>query len=186
MPHVIPPLIWNPGRHSGLGRKKDSIPAPGSGSGTGCAGMTMYFHKNGLSNHVNTKKKNRVGEGRKPGSVSNRGYPRTDDDHSSSPTVTGWIKQPTRRHGRTILNASLFGLAPDGVYLAPAVTGGTGELLPRLFTLTCFGRRFTFCGTFLPVAGTGRYPASCPAEPGLSSPLSFKAGQRPSVLLRHA
>jgi len=33
-------------------------------------------------------------------------------------------------------NAPLFGLAPGGVYLAPAVTGETGELLPHLFTLT--------------------------------------------------
>ena len=30
--------------------------------------------------------------------------------------------------------------------------------------------RFAFCGTFLLVAETGRYPASCPEEPGLSSP----------------
>jgi len=30
-------------------------------------------------------------------------------------------------------------------------------------------RRFAFCGTFLGVAPTGRYPASCPAEFGLSS-----------------
>ncbi len=30
----------------------------------------------------------------------------------------------------------LFGLAPDGVYLAAAVTDDTGELLPHLFTLT--------------------------------------------------
>ena len=33
-------------------------------------------------------------------------------------------------------NASLFGLAPGGVYLAPTVTGRTGELLPHPFTLT--------------------------------------------------
>ena len=33
-------------------------------------------------------------------------------------------------------NALLFGLAPDGVCLAPDVTTGTGELLPRRFTLT--------------------------------------------------
>jgi len=94
----------------------------------------------------------------------------------------------------------LFGLAPGGVYLAPIVTDGTGELLPHPFTLTqhstprgypggsqdypSIGRiphatniplklsagRSAFCGTFLPVAGTGRYPAPCPAEPGLSSP----------------
>ena len=30
----------------------------------------------------------------------------------------------------------LFGLSPGGVYQAAAVAGGTGELLPRLFTLT--------------------------------------------------
>ena len=100
-------------------------------------------------------------------------------------------------------NASLFGLAPGGVYLAPTVTGRTGELLPHPFTLTRHsvsspthmhqdllrriwpkGRnphmtslrklsawRFPFCGTCLPVAATGRYPAPCPVEPGLSSPL---------------
>jgi hypothetical protein len=33
-------------------------------------------------------------------------------------------------------NVPLFGLAPGGVYLAPIVTDGTGELLPHLFTLT--------------------------------------------------
>jgi len=33
-------------------------------------------------------------------------------------------------------NAFLFGLAPDGVYLAPDVTIRTGGLLPHLFTLT--------------------------------------------------
>ncbi len=31
--------------------------------------------------------------------------------------------------------------------------------------------RYLFCGTFLPVTGTGGYPAPCPSEPGLSSPL---------------
>ncbi len=33
-------------------------------------------------------------------------------------------------------NASLFGLAPGGVYLASPVTRETGALLPHLFTLT--------------------------------------------------
>jgi len=71
---------------------------------------------------------------------------------------------------------SLFGLAPGGVYLASAVTSGTGELLPHLFTLTPVNQgRFVFCGTFLPVTGTGGYPAPCPVEPGLSSPLVNRA-----------
>jgi hypothetical protein len=33
-------------------------------------------------------------------------------------------------------NVPLFGLAPGGVYQAPAVAGGAGELLPHPFTLT--------------------------------------------------
>ena len=49
----------------------------------------------------------------------------------------------------------------------------TGALLPHRFTLTMRGMRcawrFDFCGTFLEVAFTGRYPAPCPAELGLSS-----------------
>ena len=59
-----------------------------------------------------------------------------DNGHSSSLDVAIKIKRPTRRLGRTTLKLSLFGLAPDGVCLAPAVTGGTGELLPHRFTLT--------------------------------------------------
>jgi hypothetical protein len=59
-----------------------------------------------------------------------------DNDHSSSPGVTTGIKRPTRELGRTTLCAPLFSLAPGGVYLAPAVTGRTGELLPHRFTLT--------------------------------------------------
>src|SRR5688572_22548019 len=77
--------------------------------------------------------------------------------------------------------ASLFGLAPGGVYQAPGVTTGTGALLPHRFTLTEEKRaaalpffasswRFVFCGTFLRVTPTGRYPAPCSMEPGLSSP----------------
>jgi len=51
------------------------------------------------------------------------------------------LKQPTRelKAGRLLkknLRAPLFGLAPGGVYLATPVTRDTGELLPRLFTLT--------------------------------------------------
>src|SRR5258706_6776022 len=34
-------------------------------------------------------------------------------------------------------------------------------------------RRSVFCGTFLPVTGTGGYPAQCPVEFGLSSPRAF-------------
>lgn len=92
--------------------------------------------------------------------------------------------RPTRELGRAILGVLLFGLAPGGVYLASSVTTGAGELLPHPFTLTVANkglpRRFTFCGTFLPVTGTGRYPAPCPVELGLSSPPSAAKRQERS------
>jgi len=127
---------------------------------------------------------------RKPGSVPIAGYPARGDDHSSSAAVTDGIKQPTRKHGRAVLNASLFGLAPGGVYRASDVSTGPGELLPHPFTLTClrrgYDRRSPLCGTFPRVAPAGRYPAPCPVEPGLSSPRLRRSfgGQRPSGLLR--
>ncbi len=42
---------------------------------------------------------------------------------------------PGSVNGRTAL--SLFGLAPDGVYLADRITPVAGALLPHRFTLTC-------------------------------------------------
>ena len=110
-----------------------------------------------------------VGAGRKPGSVPAGSCLATGDDHSSRITVAGDLKQPTRRHGRAALNASLFGLAPGGVYLASDVTIEPGELLPHPFTLTRRNGRTSLCGTFPGVTPAGNYPAPCPAEPGLSS-----------------
>ena len=49
---------------------------------------------------------------------------------------------------RAALNVLLFGLAPDGVYQAFPVTRKTGELLPRLFTLTRHGRAVSFLWHF--------------------------------------
>ena len=65
--------------------------------------------------------------------------------------------------------AFLFGLASDGVYICRLCYQSRGELLPRLSTLTR-NRAVYFCCTSLGVTSTGRYPASCPAKPGLSSP----------------
>ena len=74
--------------------------------------------------------------------------------------------------------ASLFGLAPCGVL--PAIRVATSAVrsyrtfspLPRLAARLrrCDVRRYVFCATVLRVAPTGRYPAHCPAEFGLSSP----------------
>ncbi len=127
-----------------------------------------------ISVYSKSLKKSVAGAIRKPGSVPVHGYPWTGDDHSSRTAVADGLKQPTRKHGRATLDASLFGLAPGGVYLASGVAVGPGELLPHPFTLTClcrgFGRRTSLCGTIPGVAPAGRYPAPCPAEPGLSSP----------------
>ena len=73
---------------------------------------------------------------RKPGSVPAAGYPFAGDGHSSGTAVADGLEQSTRKHGRAVLDASLFDLAPGGVYLASGVTVGPGELLPHPFTLT--------------------------------------------------
>ena len=63
----------------------------------------------------------------------------------------------------------LFGLASDGVYMCPLCYQRGGSLLHCLSTLTGKPAVY-FCCTGLGVASTGRYPASCPVKPGLSSP----------------
>jgi hypothetical protein len=118
---------------------------------------------------------------RKPGSVPGAGYPFPGGDHSSGTAVTGSLEQPTRRHGRVALNASLFGLAPDGVYLASAVAGGPGELLPHPFTLTCRGRRTSLCGTY--PWGRPRWTLSSVTPCGARTFLPSEE-ERPPVLLQ--
>ena len=80
---------------------------------------------------------------------------------------------PARAPG--LLVASLFGLAPCGVLPATSLTAGAVRsyrtFSPLLtFALAGFGERYVFCATVLQVTLTGRYPAHCPAEFGLSSP----------------
>jgi len=119
---------------------------------------------------------------RKPGSVPGAGYPWPGDGHSSGSAVTDSLKQPTRRHGRVALNASLFGLAPDGVYLASDVTAGSGELLPHPFTLTCRGRRTSLCGTY--PWGHPRWTLSSVIPCGARTFLPRINRRRPSGLLQ--
>ena len=76
----------------------------------------------------------------------------------------------------------LFGLASDGVYTAFSVTR------QAVVSYTAFSplplRAVIFCCTFLGVTSTGRYPASCPMKPGLSSSAAFRhLHPRLSVLL---
>ena len=74
-------------------------------------------------------------------------------------------------------------------FTGPASRLAAGELLPRLSTLACAVWRpsaVSFCGTFLGVASTGRYPAPCPAELGLSSGTAFRHSypRSPGILAR--
>ena len=100
-----------------------------------------------------------------------------DNDHSSSPDVTIGVKRPTRELGRTTLKCPLiwscsrWGL-PSSRRHQRDWWALTSPFHP--YPIRWMGhliRRFPFCGTFLLVTETGRYPAPCPVEPGLSSPL---------------
>ena len=53
-----------------------------------------------------------------------------------------------------------------------------GSLLHCLSTLTLQKKAVYFCCTGLGVTSTGRYPASCPVKPGLSSSAPFRLCSR--------
>ena len=112
---------------------------------------------------------------RKPNSVPFDGPlsgPAQDDDHSSSPAISGGIEQPTRRLGTGrppdvprrlpdgAVNASLFGLAPCGVL--PATRVATGAV-----------RSYR---TFSPLLARDAGPKACAADVScvFSVPLSFR------------
>ena len=83
----------------------------------------------------------------------------------SSPITSSVLYLRTRRAA----SMPRFELASDGVYRDPMCYHTGGKLLPYLSTLTRTSRAVYFCCTFLRVASTGRYPASCSVKPGLSS-----------------
>jgi len=100
-----------------------------------------------------------------------------DNDHSSSLDVTIEIKRPTRELGRTTLKCSpIWSCSGWGLPSSRRHRRNwwalTSPFHPysRRYAENRRGR-FFFCGTFLPVTRTGSYPAPCPTEPGLSSPL---------------
>src|SRR5438477_3088903 len=103
------------------------------------------------------------------------------DGHFSRTPVTRRLERPypRARTGRPI--ALLFGLAPGGVCLADAVTRAAGELLPHRFTLAALADGGLISVALVRgVSPPGRYPAPCPAEPGLSSRHVPVAGDRPA------
>ena len=60
-----------------------------------------------------------------------------------------------------------------------------GSLLHCLSTLTSIKKAVYFCCTGLGVTSTGRYPASCPAKPGLSSSVPFRLYSRDHLACLH-
>ena len=82
---------------------------------------------------------------------------------------------PENESGKSI--CSLFGLASDGVYMATVVTNST-VVSYTAFPPLPLKVAVYFCCTILGVTSTGRYPASCPVKPGLSSPDPFRSVSR--------
>src|SRR2546421_9181742 len=94
--------------------------------------------------------------------------PRGGGNLSTTP-VARLLQRPDPRARRAASQPSYSVLLRAG-FAWPAGHPAAGGLLPHHFTLTGAGRRCHFCGTFLRVTPTGRYPAPCSEEPGLSSP----------------
>jgi hypothetical protein len=73
-------------------------------------------------------------------------------------------------------------LAPGGVYPRPRHRGAPCALAARFHPCRHVAvAAVCFCGTFLRVAPTGRYPAPCPMEPGRSSTLARRDDPAPSA-----
>ena len=97
------------------------------------------------------------------------------DGHLSWAGVATGLTRPTRKHDGPPYRF-LFGLAPDGVYRALPVTRkavGSYPAFPPLPRRKANAAVY-FCCTGLGVTSTGRYPASCPMELGLSSQAPFR------------
>ena len=89
---------------------------------------------------------------------------------------------PESTTGRRIAFCSV--LLRMGFTYALSVTSQAVSSYPAIPPLHSSYYAVYFCCTFLRVTPTGRYPASCPLKPGLSSPTTFRYLQaRSSVLL---
>ena len=105
-------------------------------------------------------------------------------DHLSRPSVARWLKRPTWKHDGQPYRFR-FGLASNGVYMCPFCYHNGGSLLHCLSTLTFTKKAVYFCCTGLGVTSTGRYPASCPVKPGLSSSVPFRLYSRDHLACSH-
>jgi hypothetical protein len=136
---------------------------------------------------------------RKPGSVlpvviADDAWPSSHDggdNHLSRPYIAAWLKRPTRTRpgqglqssARSIRNASVASSFIRALLRSPRSCSRWGlpgtksplflvvsyTTVPPLPVPLARPSAVHFCGTFLRLAPTGRYPASCPMEPGLSS-----------------
>ena len=157
------------------------------------------------------KSRSAAADGRKPNSVQLRSRFRPSGAVTiiplAPPSLAGSSSLPGS-FGRAVLKR--FPIWPCSVrgFACHPCYHGRGALLPHLFTLTPtypvhlkgVGRayltarhhsrsgepdtpgRYIFCATFLRVAPTGRYPAHCPAEFGLSSRLRSLREQRRTII----
>ena len=81
---------------------------------------------------------------------------------------------------RRTTSLPLFGLAPDEVFPATCVTAGAVSSYLTISPLPDETGRYIFCGTVCGVTPPGRYPASRPAELGLSSPPTRRSASAPT------
>src|SRR6476646_2879123 len=113
---------------------------------------------------------------------------RRGDNHSSSNAIAGGIQRPTRRlrTGRPV-EPPYLALLRAGICLPPMLPPARCALTATFhpYPLADASGRYVVCATFLQVALTGRYPAHCPAEFGLSSPPSRLPALRRGDHLAH-
>ena len=111
--------------------------------------------------------------------------PSGGDGHSSRPAVAGGLERLPGSSGAGTPDPEgppPVCLAPSGVYHAILVTENPVRSYRTLSPLPAGAEarcgRFAFCGTFLRVTPTGRYPAPFPMELGLSSRALEGTGDR--------
>ena len=130
---------------------------------------------------------------RKPGSVPPvaRGrWPSIWDAGLPAPLATatrGLGEQPIAPAARRAWRPPIWSCSERGLPGRPVTRPPVGSY-PTISPLPARGRRCHFCGTFLRVTPTGRYPAPCSSEPGLSSPPHDRGGAvtrppRPKAIL---
>ena len=102
------------------------------------------------------------------------------DGHLSRPAVASRLKQPTWNWRAAICSCAV--LLRMGFTYAPSVAGRAVVSYTALPPLPQIRSRWRgvisaavhFCCTVPGVTSAGRYPASCPVKPGLSSPGPFR------------